>query len=219
MRELVKPVIVCAYCKASFDSTERCNLHVELEKHCRRRRRRLTRRVRKQRTRADDDSRPGVNHVEEQAFNVVEGDPVEEESETFQGEQGIQKRETCQFCLFTKTNCKCKAEQEEQKEVTSNSKMKVDKRSKNQPIKIKTNLAKKQHATSSNVDTVEEPEVIESVNQSSFNLVCPQNREGFWVVFDKCLLDTVNAGLCFSFTHDGQVSHDFLLLPCLRAMY
>ena len=129
----------------------------------------------------------------------------ESESETSQGDQGIQKRETCQFCLFTKTNCKCKAELEEQKEVNSNSKMKVDKRSKNQPIKIKINLAK--NATSSNVDTVEEAEVIESVKES--NLVCPQNREGFWVVFDKCLLDTVNAGLCFSFTHDGQVSLDF----------
>ena len=45
MGEPVKPGIACAYCKAVFSSIEGCNLHVELEKPCRRRRRRLTRRA------------------------------------------------------------------------------------------------------------------------------------------------------------------------------
>ena len=199
MRELVKPVIVCAYCKASFDSTELCNLHVELEKHCRQRRRRLTRRARKllkQRTREDDDSQPGVNHVEEQAFNLVGGNPVEEEREL-----------------------------KEKKD--DDSKIKVDKQSKKQPIRIKINLGSKKQVMSSIVDRVEsskmtrpskavssseaeeidleEEGVIESVDESSFNLVCPQNQDGFWVTFDKSLLDTFHAGLCFNLTNDGQV--------------
>ena len=52
---------------------------------------------------------------------------------------------------------------------------------------------------------LEEEGVIESVDESSFNLVCPQNQEGFWVTFDKSLLDTFHAGFCFSLTNDGQV--------------
>ena len=58
MNEMVTGV-ACAYCGVVFSSTEGCNLHVELEKHCRRRRRkklsRRTRKVLKRRTCADDD--------------------------------------------------------------------------------------------------------------------------------------------------------------------
>ena len=164
MGEPVKPGIACAYCKAQFSSIEGCNWHVELEKPCRRRRRRLTRRAMeflRQRTRADDDSRLGVNHVEEQAFDLAGGNPVEE-SETSQGDQSIQKRKTCQFCLFTKTNCKCKVEQKEVNSTDDNSRMKVDR-----PRK-RINLIKKKQVMSSNV---EEEEAIESV--------------GYWVASSK----------------------------------
>ena len=115
----------------------------------------------RQRTRADDDSRLGVNHVEEQAFDLAGGDPVEE-SETSQGDQSIQKRKTCQFCLFTKTNCKCKVEQKEVNSTDDNSRMKVDR-----PRK-RINLIKKKQVMSSNV---EEEEAIESV--------------GYWVASSK----------------------------------
>ena len=115
----------------------------------------------RQRTRADDDSRLGVNHVEEQAFDLAGGNPVEE-SETSQGDQSIQKRKTCQFCLFTKTNCKCKVEQKEVNSTDDNSRMKVDR-----PRK-RINLIKKKQVMSSNV---EEEEAIESV--------------GYWVASSK----------------------------------
>ena len=121
----------------------------------------------RQRTRADDDSRLGVNHVEEQAFDLAGGNPVEE-SETSQGDQSIQKRKTCQFCLFTKTNCKCKVEQKEVNSTDDNSRMKVDR-----PIRKRINLIKKKQVMSSNV---EKEEVIESVK----DLVPP-----FWVASSK----------------------------------
>ena len=108
------------------------------------------------------DSGLGVNHVEERAFNLVDGDRVEEESETSQGDQSIHKLEICQFCLFTKTNCKCKVEQKEVNSTDDNSRMKVDR-----PRK-RINLIKKKQVMSSNV---EEEEAIESV--------------GYWVVSSK----------------------------------
>ena len=170
MGEPVKPGIACAYCKAVFSSIEGCNLHVELEKPCRRRRRRLTRRAMefwRQRTRADDDSRLRVNHAEEQAFDLVEGDPVEE-SEASQGDQSIRKREICQFCLFTKTNCKCKVEQKEVNSTDVNSRMKVDR-----PIRKRIHLIKKKQVMSSNVEE-------EEVNESVKDLV-----PTFWVASSK----------------------------------
>ena len=121
----------------------------------------------RQRTRADDDSRLRVNHAEEQAFDLVEGDPVEE-SEASQGDQSIRKREICQFCLFTKTNCKCKVEQKEVNSTDDNSRMKGDR-----PIRKRINLIKKKQVMSSNV---EKEEVIESVK----DLVPP-----FWVASSK----------------------------------
>ena len=157
MREPVKPGIACAYCKAVFSRS--------------RSRRRRARRAMEQRAR---DSGLGVNHVEERAFNLVDGDRVEEESETSQGDQSIHKLEICQFCLFTKINCKCKAEVEEQKEVNSmddNSRMTVDK-----PKRKRINLIKRRQVISSNVDIVEDEKVIE---------VCPQSQEVFWVASSK----------------------------------
>ena len=121
----------------------------------------------RQRTRADDDSRLGVNHVEEQAFNLIEGDRVEE-SETSQGDQSIRKREICQFCLFTKTNCKCKVEQKEVNSTDDNSRMKVDR-----PIRKRINLIKKKQVMSSNVEE-------EEVNESVKDLV-----PTFWVASSK----------------------------------
>ena len=51
----------------------------------------------------------------------------------------------------------------------------------------------------------EKPEEIESLEEETFKPPLNENRGGIWVAFDKSLLDTLNAGLCFFLTNDGQV--------------
>ena len=132
-------------------------------------------------------------------------------------------------------HCKCKVEQEKQsnrKKMVSGgngSRTKLeDKPSKTQPIRIKINLTKKQamfttkdteessmlvnhsDAVGSSVhqknwSDCEKPDEVESLEEETFKPPLNENRGGIWVAFDKSLLDTLNAGLCFTLTNDGQV--------------
>ena len=103
-----------------------------------------------------------------------------------------------------------------------------DKPSKMQPIRIKINLAKKQ-AMLTNMDIeesstmgkpskavgssthretqsdCEKQEYVESLEESAIKPPLNENRGGIWISFDRSLLDTLNAGLCFTLTKDGQV--------------
>ena len=78
-----------------------------------------------------------------------------------------------------------------------------DKPSKMQPIIIKIKFGKKQ-AMFTNMDT-EKPEEVESLEKAAFKPLLSRKQGGIWVAFDKSLLDTLNAGLFFTLTNDGQV--------------
>jgi len=132
-------------------------------------------------------------------------------------------------------HCKCKVELEKQsnqkKMVSGDNGSRTnleDKPNKMPPVGIKINLNKKQalfttkdteesstmvnHSKTvgsswhqENRSDCEKPEEIESLEEETFKPPLNENRGGIWVAFDKSLLDTLNAGLCFFLTNDGQV--------------
>ena len=134
---------------------------------------------------------------------------IEEEKKVLQGDQTTRKRE-----VAMDNDPKCEYME--------------DKPSKTQPIRIKINLAKKQ-AMLTNMDIeesstmgkpskavgssthretqsdCEKQEYVESLEESAIKPPLPENQGGIWVSFDRSLLDTLNAGLCFTLTKDGQV--------------
>ena len=220
---------------AVFSSAKGCNRQNELEKHCRQRmRKEVSRRARallKQTTSVDLGI--AVDHHEEQVRSVEEERKASLLGSPKVTIQKLEICEFCIFTK-TK-HCKCKVELEKQsnqkKMVSGDNGSRTnleDKPNKMPPVGIKINLNKKQalfttkdteesstmvnHSKTvgsswhqENRSDCEKPGEIESLEEETFKPPLNENRGGIWVAFDKSLLDTLNAGLCFFLTNDGQV--------------